>query len=189
MTPPSTADMWALAQAVCFAFGFVLNERAAERYPNLITSTTALQLVAVSVLTGVWATLDVSFAAGVPSLPHISAAFTAPSAAVAVLYAGIVTTALTVWLENIALARVSAQEMAVLLSTEPLWAAGFASILLGEHMGGQAVCGGMVILVACVMNQMRGDVGGKVGSKLRGWGKKAGVGSLLMSLQVLGIWK
>ena len=57
----------------------------------------------------------------------------------ALVWTGIVTTALTSFGENIAMQRLSAAESTVIYSTEPLWGATFAAIALGEHLGWNTV--------------------------------------------------
>ena len=152
---PSSGDIWAMGQPIGFAMGFILNQRAAARFPDLVFSLSAMQLIITAALSAVWAIIDTSLSAHMLAFPHISDAFSTQQNAMAVVYAGLITTALTVWLENIALAKVSAGELAVLLSTEPFWAAAFSSIILSEHMGTQAMTGGVVILAACLLNQSK----------------------------------
>lgn len=152
-SPPTSGDAWALAQAVGFAGALIMNERVSARYPGLVFSQTSLQLVAVSVLSLLWATVDTSLTAGAFTYPTIYEAFADPTNATALFYTGLITTAMTVWVENCALVNVSSGEVAVLLSTEPFWAAWFSSIILYEHMGPQAVAGGAIILMACLVNQ------------------------------------
>lgn len=159
---PCEGDLWALVQATGFALGFIGNAKAASKYPGFTLSITAVQLATVAGFSGLWACIDASTAVHSFALPDLSPVFASPANAIAVIYAGVVTTALTVWLENIALVHVSAAELAVLLSTEPFWAAAFAAVLLGETMGPQAVAGGAIILMACVLNQSKGIDFGKM---------------------------
>lgn len=152
---PTVGDAYALLQAFFFAGGFIGNARAAARHPRHIVTLSALQLSTVGLFSLLWASVTACTDAGALVLPDLSAAFSTPSNTMAVLYAGIVTTALTVWLENIVLKRVSAAEMAVLLSTEPFWAAAFAAMVLGEQFGAQTIAGGALILAACLLNQLK----------------------------------
>ena len=67
--------------------------------------------------------------------------------------------------ETIALGKMASSEAAVLLATEPLWAALFASLLIGESMGAADLAGGALIVAACVANAadpaaIRGALGG-----------------------------
>lgn len=149
----TSGDLWALLQAVSFGAGFLLNERLVALYPDLALSSSCLQLSVVAFLSLACASADASLMQHAFAFPDLSCmhALTIP----AVLYAGVVTTALTVWLSNEALRKVSASELAVLLSTEPIWAAAFSAMLLGEHMGSQAVLGGSFILAACLLHQAK----------------------------------
>lgn len=162
VSAPATGDAWALLQAVGFAMGFIGNHRVLERWPRLALSSAAMQLATVAVLSTVWAAVDASRAAGALVAPDVMTAFMSPKVATALLYTGLVTTALTVWLENVALVHVSPSEMTVLLSTEPMWASAFSAVLLGEHMGQQAVAGGALILAACLVYQAQNVYVGRV---------------------------
>ena len=50
------------------------------------------------------------------------------------------------------LAKLSASDAMVIFATEPLWAAGFAWLALGELMGTSAYAGGSLIVLACVLS-------------------------------------
>ena len=54
---------------------------------------------------------------------------------------------------NISLSKVTAGELTVLLSTEPVWAAVFSAFALDERMGTGAIIGAFLILSACLVNQ------------------------------------
>ncbi|PXF47124.1 putative transporter [Gracilariopsis chorda] len=136
-------DIFALLQAVAFASGFALNERATEKYPHHVAALSAVQLAVIAALSSLWALTDAGSIA-------ISTTLTDLELSACTAYTGFITTALAVWLQNVALKRVRATEMAVLLSTEPLWAAMFAAIMCGEKMGASAVIGAAFILSACI---------------------------------------
>lgn len=158
---PTIGDAWGLLQALAFGIGFMLNERAARLAPAFSITTSAIQLAVVSVLATLWATVDVSMHVHVLTLPHMSDAFESLTTSGAVVYAGVVSTALAVVLANVSLSRVSAGELTVLLSTEPVWAAAVSAGLLGERMGGGGFIGAFLILVACIINQGDALPGGK----------------------------
>ena len=63
-------------------------------------------------------------------------------------------TALTVLLQTRALGMLPAADSSVIVATEPLWAAGFAAILLGEHLDSGAQVGGALILLGCLSNTL-----------------------------------
>lgn len=152
-SPPNIGDFWGLVQAAGFGVGFILNERAAKRFPGYSLSISALQLAITAVFSGVWGIIDASLSAHAFTIPAASEAFSSAANSLGLLYVGLVSTALTVVLSNISLSRVTAGELTVLLSTEPIWAAVFAAAALGEHMGSGAAIGAVLILGACLVNQ------------------------------------
>lgn len=153
VSPPNVGDAWGLVQAVAFAMGFMLNERAARKYPGYSLTISALQLSVMGVAAFFWVAYDMSMNAGALTLPSVADAFCTLPNGLGLLYTGLVSTALTVVLSNISLSRVTAGELTVLLSTEPMWAAVFSAVLLGEHFGSGTFVGAALILAACTVNQ------------------------------------
>jgi len=72
----------------------------------------------------------------------------------ALLWTGIVTTALTSYTENAAMKKLSATESTVIYSTEPLWGAAFASVALGEQLGWNHMLGALFIISACMWSSV-----------------------------------
>lgn len=76
----------------------------------------------------------------IPRLPDFGAIVASPVALGGVLWTGdlstaqtgVVTTAIALWIESIAFARVSATDASIILTTEPLFAAAFSAVSLGE---------------------------------------------------------
>jgi len=71
----------------------------------------------------------------------------------ALLYSGVITTALTIWLQMLVFAKLPAVDASVLLTTEPLWAAIAAVVLLGDRLAPTDYAGGLLILLALAINQ------------------------------------
>lgn len=153
VSPPNVGDAWGLVQAVAFAMGFMLNERAARRHPGFSLTISALQLSVMGVAAFLWVAYDMSTNAGTLTFPSVADAFCTLPNGLGLLYTGLVSTALTVVLSNISLSRVTAGELTVLLSTEPMWAAVFSAVLLQEHFGSGTFVGAALILAACIVNQ------------------------------------
>lgn len=141
-----------------------MNERALAKYPDAALPISAIQLLVVAALSAAWALTDSATWTAARGLhvvaPDLSPVFADASIGGSLVYAGLITTAATVVAENIALVRVSAAEMAVLLATEPLWAALFSAALLGESMGPTAAGGGALILAACLVSTLLKGKGG-----------------------------
>jgi drug/metabolite transporter (DMT)-like permease len=81
-------------------------------------------------------------------------ALSSPSVIGGILYTGLISTALTVLLQTRALGKLPASDSSVIVATEPLWAAGFASILLNEQLEPSAQLGGGLIVLGCLSNTL-----------------------------------
>jgi len=77
-----------------------------------------------------------------------------PAVAAGVVYTGLISTALTVLLQTRALGLLPATDSSVIVATEPLWAALFAGLLLGEVLDGSAQLGGLLIVGGCLANSL-----------------------------------
>jgi len=95
--------------------------------------------------------------------------------ALAAAWTGLVTTAANRVAETVALGKMGSSEASVLLATEPLWAALFATLFLGEALGPADGAGGVLILAACLVNsQSPGAVRVAFGIELEEGGRKGG---------------
>ena len=77
-----------------------------------------------------------------PTWPNLSA-----------LYTGLWGTAATIWLQVSIFKRLPAVDASVILSSEPLWAAGFAALLLGDVVTPNTLAGGALIVAALAVNE------------------------------------
>lgn len=76
-------------------------------------------------------------------------------------WTGLVTTSLTVFVETLAMKKVSAAESTVIFSTEPIWGTAFAAVVLGKRIGWNTALGAVLIVLACSWS----SVGGTIQSK------------------------
>jgi len=173
---PSTGDLWALLQPIGFGMGFWKIERVMKDFPGKGAELTAVQLVVVF-FTGLLWTLWDSGSTGIDLNELMTQLHSLPVAA-SVVWTGLVTTALTVLLQTTSLGVLSSTETTVLYSTEPLWGAAFASVVLGEHIGQSTIVGGALILAACVSSSIDSD-------KVAEGGKKASSMALKIATAVL----
>mmetsp|Transcript_21748 Transcript_21748/g.35969 ORF Transcript_21748/g.35969 Transcript_21748/m.35969 type:complete len:423 (-) Transcript_21748:448-1716(-) len=141
-------DLWSLGMPICWSMAFIRLEKYSSLYPSL--PLTGAQLVTVASLSAIWAAFEHPVL-NVSTIPWIE-----------IFYTGVVTTALTVWLETIALKYVTAVETTVWFTLEPVWAAVFSYVFLHEQLGPQGAAGSGLILAACACSQIRG-----VGKKFR----------------------
>ena len=98
-------------------------------------------------LHGVWE------AGGAPGLAAWSQGLPWPT----LVYMGVATTALTLWIEIEAMKKVSAPTAALIYSAEPVWGAGFAWFALDERWGAAGWVGAALIVAASLGSQLGGD--------------------------------
>jgi drug/metabolite transporter (DMT)-like permease len=165
-----TGDVWSILQAVGFGTSFFITERMMAKEPSQALPITAMQCAMSAAFAGIWAGLDgIGFMDGALSFgsPHgawlldesMKNSFTLPglflddsfrNVALAAAFTGFVTTAGNRVGETVALGKLSSSEASVLLATEPLWAAVFASFLINEQLSLWDGVGGALIVAACV---------------------------------------
>lgn len=87
----------------------------------------------------------------VGGIPDFAPILSSPVALGGILYTGLVTTALALWVESIAFKRVPATDASIILTTEPLFAAGLSAVTLGETFGMSDYIGASLIVGACVL--------------------------------------
>jgi hypothetical protein len=141
-------------------------EQAMARYPKEAQRMTAAQLTAVfisSLLYGFWSlnVFDDGFE-GIPSSLAIVGSeypwlqwMLDPMILFSLFWTGCITTALTIYMETLALEHLSAAETTLIFSTEPLWGTAFAVAVMNEKIGMNAAVGGFFILVACIYSNSR----------------------------------
>ena len=162
-------DGWAVLQAVGFGTSFWFTEKMMARDPSQALPITATQCAVVAFITAAWAVgdgLGVGPLGAAPSagwlldeatraratLPGMLLEPSLRPVAAAAVWTGLVTTAANRLGETTALGKVSSSEASVLLATEPLWAALFGALLIGESLGWNDGAGGALIVGACVVN-------------------------------------
>ena len=148
----SSGDIASLLQPLVFGVAFWKMETAMRQYPDEANRSTAAQLLAVFLASGAYclSTCNVDLA-------QVQGWLMDPTILGALFFTGIITTALTVYMEAVALKTLTAAETTLILSTEPLWGAGFAAFLIGETFGMDAAMGAVLILAGCVFSNLGVD--------------------------------
>ena len=169
-----TGAQLSLIQPFTFGLGFWRMEQAMHEYPDEAPRMTAAQLMAIfisSVGYGLWTmgvfepfldntSLTSALNDFQTTLAGVSTAFPwgewsrNPSILFSLFWTGCITTALTIYMETLALESLSAAETTLIFSTEPLWGTAFAVAVMGEQMGMHAVVGAGLILTACVYSNL-----------------------------------
>jgi drug/metabolite transporter (DMT)-like permease len=164
-------DVVALGQPLGFGASYIVLDQAMKEHPEDEMPLAALQCalcavatLAIAAASGGVMPWELNLGALLPSLPSLDGAAggdyhlalggaglgAVPSA---VLYTGLWGTAATIWLQAAIFKRLPAVDASVILSTEPLWAAGFAALLLGDVVGANDVVGGLLIIAALAVNE------------------------------------
>jgi drug/metabolite transporter (DMT)-like permease len=147
--PPCIGDLWSLGQPLGFGIAFVRTEQCMQANKGEALAMTASQMAAVLACSMLWVSFTLT-----ANTPDISVLYE-PVNLAALFYTGVITSGVAVVAESVALAHISAEETTVILSTEPLWAALFGSVVLGETMSGFGYLGGAVILLGCLVTQLK----------------------------------
>lgn len=176
----AAGDVFSVLQAVGFGTSFFITERMMTKDPTQALPITATQCAVAALVSGVWALGDglgvnvggLSIAGpeggwlldeakrqayALPGLLLQPDGSTLRTVCYAALWTGLITTAANRIAETTALGRLNSAEASVLLATEPLWAALFASLYIGEALGPNDVAGGALLVGACLANAIQPD--------------------------------
>ncbi len=132
-------DLWMFGCAISYATYILILEQTASKSSPL--SLTAIQLLIVAILSTIWATPEF-----IEEIEIIKKNFGA------LMYLGLMASAISTWLQVIAQRRVSAHETALIFTLEPVFATVFSFLLLGEKLGTRGIAGSTLIIVAIIIN-------------------------------------
>jgi drug/metabolite transporter (DMT)-like permease len=163
-------DGLSILQAMGFGTGLFLSEQMMKKHPTKALPITSVMVATTAFVSMIWA-LSAGWIGSTPgwesmTLPRMFMEPSMQQVAMAVVWTGLLSTSLNFFLEISALGRVPSGEASVILASEPLWAAAFAAILLGEEFGWNDYTGGFLIVSACVVNSLQlSDVQRFLGTK------------------------
>jgi drug/metabolite transporter (DMT)-like permease len=148
-----TGDILALIQAIGFGTGAFLSSKLVREDPDQVLSITSVLITTTAVLSWIWCFMEGST---VPlyNLIQSDPIHTNLPLIFAVLWTGIISTSINYVVEIAALGHVPPAEAAVLLASEPVWAAIVAAILIGETLNYYDYIGGACIVMACLVNAL-----------------------------------
>jgi drug/metabolite transporter (DMT)-like permease len=151
---PTIGDALSFTQPIGFGMGYLTLEELMSKKPEAALPVSAIKLSVVALASlGLFELTPLfngasDFALAVPDFGPI---LSSPLALGGILYTGLVTTAFALWIESIAFAKVPATDASIILTTEPLIAAGFGAIALGETFGNSDYIGASLIVGACAV--------------------------------------
>jgi drug/metabolite transporter (DMT)-like permease len=133
-------DLLMFVDAFVYAVYIIFLERIAPHHPTL--TLTSVQLLFIATLGVLWNNTQI-FNEFEVIRQHWGA----------ILYLGLVATTAVIYLQTLAQRWVSADEVALLYTLEPLFATILSFWLLGEHLGIRGVIGAILVLVALLLSQ------------------------------------
>jgi len=151
----STGDIFSFVQPVAFAIGFWRMEKATEKYPNETNRLASSQLLAIGLASVAYTIFSMN--GDVPSISQFMEWFSNVNIVFALLWTGLISTALTIYMETVALKTVSASEATIIFSTEPIWGSLFAALIVGERMGLESGLGAALIMGGCLVSTLEQD--------------------------------
>lgn len=166
---PGFGDLICLLQPIFFGLCFWRSERHTRSFPLPVETRafTGAMLASVAFFSFLWAGVvvllpsvgsDTTFSSVIDiMLGQIQPLFVDWHVGAAILWTGLITTALTCYGENVAMVKLSAAESTVIYSTEPLWGTAFAAVTLGEQIGWNTVMGAILVLIACIWSSVGPD--------------------------------
>lgn len=145
-------DWFCLAQALFFGVGYWRLEKASVQYPDQADVITAGQLVAVAAGSVAFFLVQ----EGVPSPDMLASWLTNPFIMKAALWTGLVSTALALYMETVALKVVSASELTVLMTSVSVFGSAFAYVTMNEVLPPIGMVGGALIMGGCALTATEG---------------------------------
>uniref|UniRef100_A0A7S2Y943 EamA domain-containing protein n=2 Tax=Entomoneis paludosa TaxID=265537 RepID=A0A7S2Y943_9STRA len=167
--------MASMIQPLAFGMGFWRMERAMQKYPTHVNRSTAAQLLAALLGSALYCAVaetnifhdwlgiilgdgeNMVTPATCWSWEQLQSWLSDPTILAFIAWTGIASTALSVYMETRALKTLSAAETTLILSTEPIWGAAFAAVVIGEQFGVDAAMGGCLILLGCLYSNLGVD--------------------------------
>ena len=158
---PNSGDLLSFAQPIGFGIGYLQLEALMHKKPEAALPVSAIKLIVVALASfGMFEFLPLA-TSGIEEwslrVPDFTPILSSSTALTGVLYTGLITTALALWVESIAFKRVPATDASIILATEPLFAASAAAAFLGETFGYSDYIGATLIVGACVMAILQGE--------------------------------
>lgn len=154
---PTIGDALSFSQPIGFGMGYLILEKIMARKPEAALQVSAIKLFVVMVASFLMFEASPLLHGGslddiVFKLPDFSPILHSTTALGGILYTGLITTALALWVESIAFVKVPATDASLILTTEPLFAAGCGALALGETFGTSDYVGASLIVGACALS-------------------------------------
>lgn len=154
----TSGDLLAFTQTIFFGIGYWRLEAVSHAHPHQAARITVGQLAAVASGATVYALTEFGLGHLQLNFEELVEWFGDPFITGALVWTGLFSTALALYLETVALKVVSATELTLLMTTTSLWGASFAYVTIGELLSPTGFLGGLLILGGCVMGNLASPV-------------------------------
>jgi len=149
----TTDDFATLLQPIPFGIGFWRMEHAMRSHPTQAMRLTATQMLTVALSSSLYCASGLG-GSPPPTFSQMLSWLSDPTTLMAILWTGVIATALAIYMETRAMKTVSAAEATLIMSSEPIWGSAFAAALCGEHFGIAAGIGALFILGGCLLGNV-----------------------------------
>lgn len=158
--PVSAGDIICGGCALGFGMMFVRMDHYASKKEFDPVGCTAWQTVALAASMALWAAATLGPGEAVSEVSALLSE--GPTVVATLAWLGLVSTGLVLYVETLAMEEVDGTEAGIIFASEPVWATIFASVVLGETLGAKEGAGAVLILLACLVTQVRlGDEKGE----------------------------
>ena len=134
-TESKWCDLWLVCQPIGFGTGYLLLEDVIKDYPNDAGAITSFKVLAITFCSVVWA-----FIFDGNTIEDVGVVLQSQVAVAGILYTGLITTAIAIWVQSVAFKKVSAKDVSMILTTEPIWAALFSMCKFSFKLNGVIDC-------------------------------------------------
>lgn len=162
----NVGDAWSIAAAAASAMFILRLEKASVEVPNAV-ALNAMCLWIVTGLAGLWTVAQSRDTATFDSIEILWGDHW-----VQLLYLSGVTTALANWIQTKAQKEVSAERACVIYAMDPVYGAIFASVLLGESLGGPTAWSGAGLITVAAATNALSDWSSRNDEAAKPWGEE-----------------
>lgn len=147
--PPVIGDAWALMCAITYTGFVVMLEKKAPDHKSL--DFAFAQVFWVAIVSSIWVLIDSFVFNSTPSIQTLD--LTILNATwIPLLYLGLLSSAFTTWLQTLGQKLVNAAQAGLIYSLEPVMAAGFSFVLLGETLQFSGFLGALLVVGAMILS-------------------------------------
>lgn len=157
-------ELMCCATALGFGLMFVRMDEYAKAPGFDTIGCTIWQVLTLAVSMTIWLLATTGFSDA--SQEVLSIITSGPDVLGILFWISIVTTAGVLYVETWAMEKIDSTEAGVIFASEPVWATIFASVMLGERFGVTEGLGGCLIVLACLLTQVKFETSKKTAGKI-----------------------